>query len=181
MFECLNLKSEDTLLVRGGTCALGYASIQIAKALGCQVIATTHKEEKIHLLFEAGADKVLLDDGNLNDKVNGVTKALELVGIKTIKDTLMAVEKGGIVCNTGILGGIFAWNGFDPIKDIPNGVYLTGFYSNTPTQKVVNAIFEFLKVHQLKPCLGKVFQFVYCCILTYTFKTGIFHNTPKVP
>ncbi len=34
LFECLRLKAEDTLLVRGGTCALGYAAIQIAKALG---------------------------------------------------------------------------------------------------------------------------------------------------
>ena len=32
LFEGLNLKPEDTLLVRGATCALGYAAIQIAKA-----------------------------------------------------------------------------------------------------------------------------------------------------
>ncbi len=50
LFECLNLKREDTLLVRGATCALGYASIQIAKALGCRVIATTHKDNKLPLL-----------------------------------------------------------------------------------------------------------------------------------
>ena len=35
LFECLRLTSEDTLLVRCGICALGYAAIQIAKALGC--------------------------------------------------------------------------------------------------------------------------------------------------
>ncbi len=39
LFECLQLKREDTLLVRGATCALGYAAIQLAKALGCRVIA----------------------------------------------------------------------------------------------------------------------------------------------
>ena len=31
---------------------------------------------------------------------------------------------------------------FDPIKEIPNGVYLTGFFSNTPTQKIIDKIFE---------------------------------------
>ena len=36
---------------------------------------------------------------------------------------------------TGILGGVYALNGFDLIKDIPNGVYLTGFFSNYPTQQ----------------------------------------------
>ena len=49
-------------------------------------------------------------------------------------DTLTAVERGGIVCQTGLLGGVYVLNGFDPIKDIPNGVYLTDFFSNYPTQ-----------------------------------------------
>ncbi len=31
LFECLDLKKEDTLLVRGATCALGYAAFQIAR------------------------------------------------------------------------------------------------------------------------------------------------------
>ena len=29
---------------------------------------------------------------------------------------------------------VFTLNDFDPIKDIPNGVYLTGFFSNYPTK-----------------------------------------------
>ena len=53
LFECLHLTAEDTLLIRGATCALGYASIQIAKALGCRVIATTHRAEKLTLISEA--------------------------------------------------------------------------------------------------------------------------------
>jgi len=157
LFECLQLKSEDTLLIRGATCALGYATIQIAKTLGCRVIATTHREAKLPLLDEA--DAALLDDGNLTGKVHGVTKALDLVGPRYLKDTLAAVGKGGIVCNTGILGGVFTLNGFDPIKDIPNGVYLTGFFSNYPTQRVINNIFAFLGEHQLVPQYGAKFAF----------------------
>lgn len=157
LFECLNLKTEDTLLVRGGTCALGYAAIQIAKALGCKVIATTHREEKLPLL--GNADVALLDTGKLEGTISGVTKALELVGLKTLRDTLRCVEEGGIVCHTGILGGVYTLNGFDPIKDIPNGVYLTGFYSNAPTQKIMDDIFTFLKEHQLTPCCGAVYSF----------------------
>ncbi|MDE5993353.1 MAG: zinc-binding dehydrogenase, partial [Oscillospiraceae bacterium] len=138
LFECLRLTSEDTLLVRGGTCALGYAAIQIAKALGCNVIATTHRESKLPLLTAAGADKCISDDGIITDKVQGVTKALDLVGPASLKDTLTAVEKGAIVCSTGILGGLYTLNGFDPIKDIPNGVYLTGFFSNYPAQEIMD-------------------------------------------
>lgn len=159
LFECLQLKSRDTLLVRGGTCALGYAAIQLAKTLGCKVISTTHREEKLPLLVEACADECLIDDGTLTGKVSGVTKTLDLIGPWYLKDTLTAVEKGAIVCSTGILGGIYDLNHFDPIKDIPNGVYLTGFFSNYPTQEIMDDIFGILTTHKLTPCFGKVFGF----------------------
>lgn len=67
LFDCLDLKKDDTLLIRGATCALGYAAIQIAKAYGCIVIATTYKEEKTKLLIDA--DKIVVDDGVLSVKV----------------------------------------------------------------------------------------------------------------
>jgi NADPH:quinone reductase-like Zn-dependent oxidoreductase len=157
LFECLRLKPDDVLLVRGATCALGYAAIQIGKALGCKVIATTHKTEKLTLLSDA--DEQVLDTGVLTGKIKGVTKALDLVGPRSLKDTLTAVEKGGVVCDTGILGGVFALNGFDPIKDIPNGVYLTGFFSNYPTQEIVDQMFCFFNEKDLRPISGKVFAF----------------------
>ncbi len=84
-----------------------------------------------------------MDTGTLEEILAGagVTKALELVGPKTLRDTLRCVRKGGTVCNTGILGGVFTLNGFDPIKEIPNGVYFTGFFSNYPDQKTMKDIF----------------------------------------
>ena len=88
-----------------------------------------------------------------------MTKALELVGPKTLGDTLNCVEKGGIVCNTGVLGGVYGIKFFDPIKFIPNGVYLTGFHSNWPSQKVMDQIFDFLDSHRLKLPIGKTFPF----------------------
>ena len=157
LFECLHLSPEDTLLIRGATCALGYAALQLAKALGCRVIATTHRTEKLALLGKA--DEAILDDGKLTGRARGVTKALDLVGPRNLLDTLTAVERGGFVCNTGILGGVYTLNGFDPIKDIPNGVYLTGFFSNTPSSETVNAIFAFLTAYKLTPTYGKVFSF----------------------
>ena len=157
LFEGLNLKPEDTLLVRGATCALGYAAIQIAKAIGCQVIATTHKKEKLKLLQDA--DLAVLDTGKLSDAIPKASKALELVGPKTLPDTLRCVQKGGIVCDTGILGGTGVWNGFDPIKGIPNGVYLTGFYSNQPDQTVMQEILDFFDIHRIRPCIGNIYPF----------------------
>ena len=157
LFECLHLTQNDTLLIRGATCALGYAAMQIAKALGCKIIATTHREDKLPLI--ADADEAIIDDGKLTGKISGATKALDLIGPRNLRDTLTAVEKGGIVCQTGLLGGIYALNGFDPIKDIPNGVYLTGYFSNYPTQAVIDEIFTFLNEKKLVPVCGKVFDF----------------------
>ncbi|MBR6214558.1 MAG: zinc-binding dehydrogenase [Candidatus Methanomethylophilaceae archaeon] len=157
LFECLQLKKGETLLIRGATCALGYAAIDIAKALGCRIIGTTHRESKLGLL--KGVDEAVLDNGELSEKRLIADKALDLIGPKSILDTLRTVKKGGIVCDTGILGGVFELNGFDPIKDIPNGVYLTGYFSNYPTQELVDSIFQFIRDHDLHPTYAQRFDF----------------------
>ena len=159
LFQCLRLKKDDKLLIRGATCALGYVAIQLAKALGCNVVGTTHKADKLPLLKQAGCDEMILDDGSLKGKLSGVTKALALVGIKTVRDTMFSLDEGAIVCNTGVLGKVYEWDGFDPIKDIPNGVYLTGFFSNNPTREIIHDIFAFMNNHRLKPLIGAVYDF----------------------
>jgi NADPH:quinone reductase-like Zn-dependent oxidoreductase len=49
-------------------------------------------------------------------------------------------------------------NNFDPIKDIPSGVYLTGFFSNYPVQQIISDIFEHLNKHKLHPLISTVFS-----------------------
>lgn len=159
LFQCLRLTKDDKLLIRGATCALGYVAIQLAKAFGCTVVGTTHKADKRPLLKQAGCDKIILDDGSLKGKLSGVSKALELVGIKTVRDTMFSLDEGAIVCNTGVLGKVYEWDGFDPIKDIPNGVYLTGFFSNYPTGEMIMDIFSFMDDHRLKPLIGAAYDF----------------------
>ena len=66
---------------------------------------------------------------------------------------------GGIVCNTGALGSVFTLEHFAPIQEIPSGVYLTGFYSNFPTQADIDSIFSFLTEHTLQPLIGAHFAF----------------------
>ncbi len=158
LFECLKLESKDILLVRGATSALGYASMQIAKALGCRVIGTTHKEEKMHFIKDLDCEAILDSEGKIAGKIYA-NKVLELIGPKTLRDSLKCVYHGGIVCNTGILGGEYFLNGFDPIKEIPNGVYLTGFFSNFPTQEIVDSLFKFINDYNVKPFIGACYKF----------------------
>ena len=161
LVECLHLQKGDKLLIRGATCALGYAAISLAKAMGAFVIATTHRENKIPLLEKTAVDKIILDDGSLKDKNFRVDKALELVGAKTLLDTMKIIKPSpqAYVCHTGILGGVYSLDDFDPIKDIPNSVYLTGFFSNYPSQQTIDDIFNFINEKKIKPYLGKIYDF----------------------
>jgi len=163
LFNCLQLAPEDVLLVRGGTSAAGLAAIQLAKSIGATVLASTRKEIKRDLLISQGADHVLIDDGTLKDQLlshypKGVNKVLELIGPATLLESANLLRYHGIVCVTGILGKKGTIDHFYPIKDIPSGVYLTGFSSNYPTQKIMDDIFNRIKTHNLHPTIAKVFS-----------------------
>lgn len=161
LFECLQIQPNDIILIHAATSALGFAAIQLAKSIGCAVIGTTRKEERLEVLKEIGADYAILDDGTLSKQVmqlfpSGITKVLELVGEAAIGETSKLLKKHGIICSTGQLGGASA-QGFDVIKSIPNGVYLSSFYSNYPTQEIIDEIINHIKQYNLKPHISKVF------------------------
>jgi NADPH:quinone reductase-like Zn-dependent oxidoreductase len=113
-------------------------------------------------LISQGADHVLIDNGTLKDQLlslypHGVNKVLELIGPATLLESASLLRHHGIVCVTGILGKKGTIDHFYPIKDIPSGVYLTGFSSNYPTQKIIDDIFSRIKKHKLQPAIAKVF------------------------
>ncbi|HZL09141.1 MAG TPA: zinc-binding alcohol dehydrogenase family protein [Prolixibacteraceae bacterium] len=163
LFNCLQLVPEDVLLVRGGTSAAGLAAIQLAKSIGATVLASTRKENKRNFLTSQGADQVLIDDGTLKNQLlriypQGVNKILELIGPATLLESANLLRHHGIVCVTGILGKKGTIDNFYPIKDIPTGVYLSGFSSNFPTQEIMDDIFNRIKNHNLHPSIAKVFS-----------------------
>ena len=159
--ECLLLKEGDTLLVRGATSTVGQAAIQLGKAMGAQVIAVCRKERDFDRLKAIGADFCCIEDGNLAESLPSEmrpNKVLELVGPATLQDSLRCVTRPGYVCNTGILGNVFTVEHFDPIKYIPNGVFLSGFFSNFPTQEIIDSLFRLINEKNIKPLYAKVFN-----------------------
>ena len=157
--ECLMLSAGDTLLVRGATSTVGQASIQLAKALGAKVIGACRRESSFEMLKAIGADHCIIDYGHISKQILPIrpNKILELVGPKTLHDSLQTVSKPGYVCNTGILGNQFTVEHFDPIKYIPNGVFLTGFFSNYPTQTAIDNMMELIIKSGIRPLYNKVF------------------------
>lgn len=124
LLDTLMLKKEDILLIRGGTSSVGLAALQLAKSVGVTVISTTRNKEKKELLKQYGADFVLLDDESIQTQLysifpQGVDKILELVGTVTLKNSLGMLAEKGILCMTGILGGEWVLENFEPMVDIP--------------------------------------------------------------
>ncbi len=158
----LQLNERDLLLIRGGTSTVGLAALQLAKAAGAKVVCTTRNERKAALLNGYGADDVVLEGEDFRKRFlekypAGATKVLELIGASTLNDSLRLTACHGIVCHTGLLGGVYGLKNFDPIKDIPSGVYLTGFYSNRPTQTEIDAMMSIIEKHHIHPITAKKF------------------------
>ncbi len=158
--ECLLLDEQDTLLVRGATSTVGQAAIQLAHAMGATIIAACRRESSFEKMKAIGADQCVIDDEHLSKKHWELcpNKILELIGPKTLHDSLLTVSRPGYVCNTGILGNVFTVERFDPIKYIPNGVFLSGFFSNYPTRGTIEYMFDLISRKQIKPLYSKVFR-----------------------
>jgi len=138
--QALEVRSGETLLIRGGTSSIVMLSCQLAKHLGLTVISTTRNESKKEFLIENGADHVLIDNGTVAEELkelfpDGVNKVLELIGIKTLKDSLKCIKRRGIVCMTGILGGEWTLSEFTPMGDIPSLGRLTVYMGDAANLK----------------------------------------------
>ena len=139
--DAMDCRPGDTVLVRGGTSALGLATIAIAKhTLDCTVVATSRRPTAEARLRAAGADVVFIEP-DVQAQVrrrfpDGVDCALEGIGETTLKDTMHCVRRGGVMCQTGALA---AEDGFclHLLGEVPSGVKVTCFESDGLTHHVM--------------------------------------------
>jgi NADPH2:quinone reductase len=122
----------QTLVVRGGTSALGQAAIDVGRELGVRVIATTRSRAKTTILESLGAE-ALIDRADLATEIRarvpgGVDAVLDIVGASTLLDSLKMVRYRGRVAMAGFLGGGGPVS-FDPMMQFPSGVHLSFFAS----------------------------------------------------
>ncbi|MET7685053.1 zinc-binding dehydrogenase [Streptomyces sp. NPDC005423] len=127
----LDLKTGQTLLIRGGTSTVGLSAAAMAKDIGATVISTTRHAGRADELRAMGVDHPIEDNGHIAEKVQdlvpqGVDAALELVGCTALPDTFGCVRVHGTVCFTGALGGAWTIPDFTPFM-IPSGVRLTSY------------------------------------------------------
>jgi NADPH:quinone reductase-like Zn-dependent oxidoreductase len=132
LFKSLNLQRRERLLIRGGTTSVGLAAGAIAKQHGILVGATTRKAERENLLRSNGAEQIFIDAGSIAAQVKevfpgGVDKVLELVGARTLADSLLCAKPHGVVCMTGMVGDNWSIKDFSPMDEIPTAVNLTTY------------------------------------------------------
>ena len=106
-----NLVAGETLLVLGAAGGVGYAAVQLGKALGARVIAVASTAAKRAALQDAGADEVVDSSGDWKNAVKslvgprGVDVVLDPVGDAATDTAFRTLGWGGRHLVVGFAGG----------------------------------------------------------------------------
>ena len=99
VFEAGGLKAGETLLIHGATSGIGVTAIQMAKAAGARIIATSRGADKAAAALALGADISL--DATADDlkaaiaEAGGADVVLDMVGADYADLNLTALKPGG--------------------------------------------------------------------------------------
>jgi NADPH:quinone reductase len=172
-WTCLNgnlqIEKGQTVLLRGATSALGQAALNIAANAGLKVIATTRNQARFEKLLGLGAQRVELEGPGLSKRLPEAKKVdvvLDLVGNRTLLDSIAIPRRHGRVCLGGWLGGLAPIPDFNPLLQMASGVHFSLFgsfvfgtpefpVSEVPLQEIVDRVAK--GIYKAKP--AAVFSF----------------------
>jgi len=167
VFQRGNLKSQENLLVHGGTSGIGITAIQLAKAFGANVFTTAGTEEKCKACLDLGADVCI------NYKESDFEKALSNYNIDIILDMVGGdyFEKNmNILAAEGRLVYINAMQGntvkLNIMKMMQKRISITGStlrsrdktFKTMLTKSVYEHVWPIILNGQFKPIIYKVFS-----------------------
>lgn len=109
VFEHGALQPGEWLLVHGATSGIGVAAIQMARAAGAHVLASSRGADKAARTQALGADVSVdtstMDFGAIAKEHGGIDVALDMVGAPTFAATLDAMNPRGRIVYIAALGG----------------------------------------------------------------------------
>ena len=151
---------EDRILVRGASSAAGLAFCNLVKSHSpnIKIYASTQNITKKDILLANGFDDIILDDNYILKTDESFDKILELIGPRSIKDSLRHLNRFGIICSAGQLGEKWFLEDFDPIMELKNDVYLTTFYSGNVDYERIKELFDFIDENKVVVKPNKVFK-----------------------
>lgn len=166
VFQRGNLKSQENLLVHGGTSGIGITAIQLAKAFGANVFTTAGTEEKCKACLDLGADVCI------NYKESDFEKAVSNYNIDIILDMVGGdyFEKNmNVLAAEGRLVYINAMQGntvkLNIMKMMQKRISITGStlrsrdktFKTMLTKSVYEHVWPTILNGQFKPIIYKVF------------------------
>jgi NADPH:quinone reductase-like Zn-dependent oxidoreductase len=155
-------RAGETVLTQG-TGGVSLFAVQLAKALGARLIATTSSPEKALRLRELGADDVIdyRTSPDWGDQVRaltggrGVDRVVEVGGPDTLAQSVKAIAYGGQISLVGVLAG--AEGGID---------FMTMFSSQATFQPIaigsrrdLEDLSRVMEQHEIRPVIDSVFSF----------------------
>jgi NADPH:quinone reductase-like Zn-dependent oxidoreductase len=156
-----NLKPGETVLTLG-TGGVSVFALQIAKAAGAVVIATSSSNDKIEKLRSLGADHVI----NYREREDwdaavveslggkGVDHVVEVGGVGTLQRSLNAVRFGGHIA---LIGALTGGSGFQPVGVFMKAVRLQGIF--TGSAESLRQLCRAIEIASIKPVIDKTFEF----------------------
>jgi NADPH:quinone reductase-like Zn-dependent oxidoreductase len=169
------LQPAEEVLVLGAGSGVGSAAIQIAKMLGCRVIATGGNEAKLAKARELGADEVInhktqsikTEIRRLTGK-RGVDVVFEHVGTATWDDGVASLARGGRLVTCG------ATTGYDAKIDLrflfSRQLSILGSYMGTKSEFAT--VLKLVATGKLKPVVDRVFPLAECAAAHTYLESG---------
>jgi NADPH:quinone reductase-like Zn-dependent oxidoreductase len=146
-----------------GTGGVSIFALQVARAAGAQVIATSSSDDKLARAKQLGAtatvnyrdhpewqkDVLALTDGR------GVDHVIEVGGAGTLARSIDAARLGGQIHQIGVLTG--GGGQIDPSVPMRKGLILRGIYVGS--RQMFDAMNRAIAVNTLRPVIDRVFAF----------------------
>jgi NADPH2:quinone reductase len=167
LFRCAKLQASEIVFVNGGTGGVGSMVVQMAKAIGAQVITTVGSDEKAKLCREWGADLVL------NYKTDNIAEAIRKFsqgqGVHVWYETQREPDYDRMVELTRLRGRLIVIAGRQARPPFPHGPFyvkdltLYGYAMFNATaeeqRRCAEDINRWLAEKKLRVPIGRVFKF----------------------
>jgi len=163
--DAAKLQPSETLLITGAAGGVGLAALAIAKAMGATTIALSRSAEKRARLLQLGADHVFdpsdPDLAKAIAELGGADVILEMVGGRSLAQSLAMANPFGRICVIGALAGIKCE--INPLEILFKRLQIHGIqvsmYSAAESQDAFDALCRLLEPSKTAPLVDKIFPF----------------------
>jgi putative PIG3 family NAD(P)H quinone oxidoreductase len=171
LVQIAGLRQGETVLIHGGASGIGTFAIQIAHALGAQVIATAGPAEKVARCRELGAhvaisyrDEDFVEAAREATNGRGADVVLDIMGAAYLERNLEALASGGRLVIIGLQGGVKAEVNLSAMLTKRATIHATSLRSRPPDEKaaicrgVVEGVWPMIADGRVRPVIHETFR-----------------------